>query len=292
VVHETGIHGGSDPRLIGALAVVAFAFGSTVLVAEAFDGEGAGHGGGHAEATAPAGLSLDLRTREVARGRRAELAFRVLGGDGRPVRDFQVEHERRMHLIVVRRDLTGFQHLHPRIDASGTWRTPIEVGRGGAYRVFADFKRDGQARVLSGNLRVDGPATARSLPGPSSLARTAGGYRVRLVAGASRPGRASTLRFEVERGGRAVHVEPYLGAGGHLVALREGDLAYLHTHPGAAGAGAHGEHAGEATPGRGDHDDAVAFETEFPTAARYRLFFQFKHRGRVRTAQFTRAVAA
>ena len=35
VVHETGIHGGPSPRLVGAIAAVAFVFGATVLIAEA-----------------------------------------------------------------------------------------------------------------------------------------------------------------------------------------------------------------------------------------------------------------
>jgi hypothetical protein len=34
VVHETGIHGGPSPRVVGAIAVVAFVFGATVLIAE------------------------------------------------------------------------------------------------------------------------------------------------------------------------------------------------------------------------------------------------------------------
>jgi hypothetical protein len=34
VVHETGIHGGPSPRLIGAIAVVATVFGTVVLVGE------------------------------------------------------------------------------------------------------------------------------------------------------------------------------------------------------------------------------------------------------------------
>ena len=34
--HETGIHGGPSPRVVGAIAVVAFMFGSAVLAAEAF----------------------------------------------------------------------------------------------------------------------------------------------------------------------------------------------------------------------------------------------------------------
>jgi hypothetical protein len=39
VVHETGIHGGPSPRLVGTIAAVAFVFGTVVLLAE-FIGEG------------------------------------------------------------------------------------------------------------------------------------------------------------------------------------------------------------------------------------------------------------
>ena len=38
VVHETGVHGGPSPRLIGAMATVAAVFGTVVLVSEALSG--------------------------------------------------------------------------------------------------------------------------------------------------------------------------------------------------------------------------------------------------------------
>ena len=58
---------------------------------------------------------------------------------------------------------------------------------------------------------------------------------------------------------------------GHLVALREGDLAFLHVHP---------------------KEGTTEFESTFPTVGRYRLFLQFKHDGRVHTAAFTQEVTA
>ena len=60
------------------------------------------------------GMKLELDRTDLERGRRDELRFRVVGAGGKPVRDFEVEHEKRMHLIVARRDMGGFQHLHPR----------------------------------------------------------------------------------------------------------------------------------------------------------------------------------
>ena len=38
VVHETGVHGGPSPTLVGALAVAAFVFGTAVLVADTLGG--------------------------------------------------------------------------------------------------------------------------------------------------------------------------------------------------------------------------------------------------------------
>ncbi|MEU7865015.1 hypothetical protein AB0B91_65845, partial [Nonomuraea sp. NPDC049141] len=63
---------------------------------------------------------------------------------------------------------------------------------------------------------------------------------------------------------------------GHLVALRQGDLAYLHVHP-------HGEPGdGRTRPG-----PEVSFSAEMPSAGAYRLYLDFKHGGVVRTAEFT-----
>ena len=177
------------------------------------------------------------------------------------MRDFEVEHEKRMHLIVVRRDGRGFQHLHPKLAADGTWSTPITLPDAGAYRVFADFKRDGEAHTLAADLTVDGDAELPRRSPPATDADTTDGYAVKLA----QDGSSRRLHDHPRR--PPVETEPYLGAGGHLVALREGDLAYLHVHPSGAG---------------------VEFETELEPGSRYRLYLQFKHEGRIHTAEFTR----
>ena len=117
---------------------------------------------------------------------------------------------------------------------------------------------------------MDGEADYRDLPAPESTATTSDGYEIGLDAHAGTAGEDAELAFTVERGGERVTPERYLGARGHLVALREGDLAFLHVHP---------------------DEDSLAFMAEFPTAGRYRLYLQFKHDGRVQTAAFTREVA-
>ena len=224
-------------------------------------------------AVADDGLTLALESAQLERARPSELRFAILSGRGQAVREFDVEHERRMHVIVVRRDGSGFQHLHPVLGADGTWSVPVTLPDAGSYRVFADFKYDGEAETLAADLTVDGPADYRRLPPPTDTADTGDGYKVRFDSDSVAAGREAELRFTVTRDGEAVRTEPYLGAGGHLVALREGDLAFLHVHPEEGGDG-----------------DAVAFVSEFPSAGRYRLYFQFKHEGRVHTAAFTQEV--
>ena len=231
-----------------------------------------GHGGGadpvRGLAVAENGLRLVVDDPELRRGQAERLRYRIVDERGATVRDFEVEATKRMHLVVARRDLTGFQHLHPEQAADGSWTVALRLDEPGSYRLFADFATGGKPHTLASDLRVDGSADLVDLPAPEPRARTSDGYDVRL------DGSGEDLRFTVMRGGRVVHVEPYLGAGGHLVALREGDLAFLHVHP---------------VTGEG-HDDSIRFGATFPTAGRYRLFLQFKHEGRVHTAAFTKAV--
>ena len=198
-------------------------------------------------------------------------AFRIERSPEQTVRDFQVEHTKRMHLIVVRSDLTGFQHLHPTMADEGTWRGSIRLRKGGEYRMFADFKHAGKRRTLAANVTVDGGFKRVRLPAPSPYARTDTGLDVGLYHHGSGAGEPTHVQFEVAEQGRPVTAElqPYLGAMGHLVAIREDDLEYLHTHPDGA---------------------APAFHVEYPTAGNYRVFVQFRHRGRVHTAAFTVAV--
>jgi hypothetical protein len=220
-------------------------------------------------AVAENGLRVEVERAELRRGVEETVAFRIVGDDGEVVRDFDVTHEKRMHLIVARRDLTGFQHLHPEMTADGTWSTKVVLPQAGSYRLFADFSHDGEAVTLASDLRVDGEADLRDLPPAEPTAVSDGGYDVRLDSSGARAGGESELRFTITRDGEPVETEPYLGAGGHLVALREGDMAFLHVHP---------------------NEDGVSFAATFPTEGRYRLFLQFQHEGRVQTVAFTQEV--
>jgi hypothetical protein len=243
------------------------------------DGEGGAHAHGGEHGSAPAGLAvadggLRLIAPGTARAGVAErFAFRIADGDGATVRDFEVEHTKRLHFIAVRRDLTGFQHLHPEQAADGTWSTPLTLPDAGAWRVYADFTpRGGSATTLASDVLIAGDFAPRALPAAAS-ATEVDGYDVALES--VRDGDETTLTYKITRAGRPVAVEPYLGADGHLVALRAGDLAYLHVHP------IDGDRTGE-----------IAFAAHYPSAGSYRLFLQFQVGGRVHTAALTQEVGA
>ncbi|MEV4525717.1 hypothetical protein [Streptosporangium sp. NPDC049304] len=260
--------------------------------AERGEGEGSERGA-HQHATAakapvvPAGLQVSQdgymlmpETDEVKVGKRTDFRFTVIGPDGSPVTGFTTQHDKKLHLIVVRRDLTGFQHLHPTQLGGGVWSVPLKLPAAGEYRAFADFAPEGAGPLTLGmDLSVAGDYRPKPLAVPAETA-TVGDYTVTLK-GDLIPGRTSMLTLSVAKDGEPVtDLEPYLAAYGHLVALRDGDLAYLHVHP-----------DGEPGDGRTTSGPNITFYAEVPSAGAYGLYLDFKHGGTVRTAAFTAATS-
>lgn len=224
-----------------------------------------------------AGYRLVPETASLPVGTRHDFRFQVSGPDGRVVTAFEERHEKPLHMIVVRRDLTGYQHLHPTMGDDGTWQIPLTLPEAGAWRAYADLAaRDTAGKVHELTLGVDlvaaGNFAPRPLPPPAREA-TVDGFTV-AVEGTPRVGSTQPLLFRVTSGGAPVsNLERYLGAYGHLVALREGDLGYVHVHP-------------EEELANG----AIKFWLAAPSAGSYRLFLDFQVAGVVRTAEFTLTV--
>lgn len=203
-----------------------------------------------------------------------ELAFTVTGPNGQPVTDFELDHEQEMHLIAVRADGQHFRHVHPERDERGIWSIPWQWQGAGSYRVFADFvpTETGQGLTLSTTVQVAGDYVP--VPAEQPVTQTSvDGFEV-AVEGELVAGKASRLTMTVTQDGEPVaELEPYLGAFGHLVALRDGDLAYLHVHP-------HGE-----APKAGETSGPdIVFEATAPTPGRYLLYLDFQVDGQVHTA--------
>jgi hypothetical protein len=219
---------------------------------------------------AAAGLRLRIEPGTLAAGRSTPLAVSLRDEEGSPVTELD-EHgdEPPLHLVLVRRDLSEYLHLHPRREGDD-FVVEARLPDPGAWRAYADFELDGDKIVLGRDLLVPGTYAPAPLPHPTRTAAS-GAYRVALDRAELVAGEEATLAFRVERDGAAVaDFEPYLGADGHLVAIRADDLSYLHVHPVERRAG-----------------DPLAFGAELSAPGRYALFLQFRHDGAVRTTRFT-----
>ena len=233
----------------------------------------------------PPGLSLAQDGYELSPVRapgtpdeRGTLSFAIVDPVGKPLLDYATVHDKQLHLIVVQSDGQHFAHVHPVLDrTAGTWSTPWTWHAAGSYRVFADFQpaQAGSAKLtLTRTVEVAGDFD----PSPPAATRTSDeidGYTVELD-GALTAGVSKQLTATVTRDGDPVTtLQPYLGAYGHLVALRVGDLAYLHVHPEGV----------EPIAGR-TGGPAVSFAATAPTAGRYLLYLDFKVDDTVHTATF------
>ena len=236
--------------------------------------EEAGHGDHGEDAAsetphAPGGLQVSEQGYTFEVLSEDPLRFVIDDPEGHAVQAYDLVHEKPMHLIVVGRDLSGYQHVHPTLSDDGVWSVDLDLAPG-TTRLIADFTpREGPALILGTDVQVAGDYAPAEPTSVRAVDRV-DGYRVRL-AGALVPGESSSLTATVRRNGRQVmDLQPYLGAYGHLVALREGDLAYLHMHPEEAGPG-----------------PEIPFLVEVPSAGRYRLHLDFRHGGTVHTVSFT-----
>lgn len=260
--HSDDHSGGEEPEAVGGEVGQSGAedHGSAVPVATGLSSESAGF----------RLTQVDAPTSSDVEG---ELALTVLGPDGQPTTDFDLSHEKELHLIVVGSDGSEFRHVHPERDQTGRWSIPWEWQAAGTYRVFADFVPAQTGETLTLSTMVQVPGEYDPMAAEPVADTTVDGFDV-AVSGDLTAGEASTLTMTISRDGAPVtELEPYLGAFGHLVALRDGDLAYLHVHP-------HGdEPAADETSG-----PEVVFEVTAPTPGRYLLFLDFKVDGQVRTA--------
>ncbi|MFZ0122369.1 MAG: hypothetical protein WBR33_10735 [Pseudonocardiaceae bacterium] len=223
-------------------------------------------------AIASQGYVLRPRTTRFTAGEFENFRFTVYASNGQPVTDFAQRGDRRMNFFVVRRDMTGYQHLYPVMDPDGTWTVPLDLDEPGSYRAFAEFL-PGTATTLV-TLGVDLEAPGLVEDGPISKVSTIAeldGYTV-VWTGDLVAGTVSRIGMHVMRDDLPVtDLDPVLGGAGHLVILREGDLAHLNVRPVAGPR----------------QDTAIDFDADVPTAGYYRMFLEFQHHGQLRTVEFT-----
>ena len=217
---------------------------------------------------------------QIPARREVTLEFRVLDPKtGRPVKQFEVIHEKLFHLFLVGYDLEYFAHLHPEFLPSGWFRLKTSLPKPGTYRLLADFDPTGGTPQLA----------ARTFSTAGFLAPLSGGLRPPPADLAPKKGENATASLTLEpaepiAGKKTMlffHIDPvegleqYIGAWAHLLAVSHDLIDTMHSHPFLADGGAD-----------------MQFNLFFPRAATYRLWMQFQRKGVVNTVAFTLPVRA
>lgn len=195
--------------------------------------------------------------------------------DGVPIEQFDINHEKLLHLIIISKDLSYFNHIHPEYKGRGVFEITDEFPMGGEYRLIADFKPSkGDSMTKMTWLEVEGDLIESKPVTPDiELAHVTDGKLVELFINEYAVKKEVTLKFSItgaESGNPITDLEPYLGAIGHVVVLSEDGENYVHVH---------------AEEGQGAGPDAL-FETSFPKSGIYKIWGQFQHQGQVFTAPF------
>lgn len=185
-----------------------------------------------------------------------------------------VEHEKKIHLIVVSEDLSWFAHIHPEYQADGSYTVAETFPNGGNYHLYADYRPSGGEHQLNKiDVNVKGKTlSAKTYSSPSNT-DVSGAFSVLLKPddGVFIANKAIHFDGVFTKNGKPMDVnllQNYLGAKGHMVAINTETKEYVHLHPEVEGVILH-------------------FHTTFEKAGTYRAWLQFMADGELHTTDFT-----
>ena len=266
-----------------------------------------------AKSGAPTGGASDVWTIKILNAK-----------SGAPVGDFETVHDKLMHLIVVKKDLSWFNHIHPKHEGNGVFTVAATLPSGGDFKLYADYTpKGGEQEVAQHEISAEGVSAAapklvadkmtgawmikKVLAHPEGEPQAKGGaaYQVAMMPMPAKlvAGKEAMLHFQIRdaKGKPIKDLQPYLGAMGHCVILSEDTESYLHSHPMEGGAKHDMSKMGDgkmdmskmkesAPPKSGGPD--VMFHTTVPKAGLYKAWGQFMHKGKIITAAFVLNVGA
>jgi hypothetical protein len=220
-------------------------------------------------------LQVNYSFAETTRsGKDNKLTIQVNDESGNSIQDFELEHEKLMHLIIVSEDLSYFDHIHPEYQGNGEFIVSVTFPSGGKYKLFADFVPKGSSKVVNSDMvQVEGDKEESIPLKESSLTQLVDEKEVTLSFDHMMSGMNLELNFNLkdnETNEPISDLQPYLGAVGHVVIISADTNTYLHVHP-----------MEEKTSG----PDAK-FMTNFPKPGIYKIWGQFKQNGTVITVPF------
>lgn len=230
----------------------------------------------HEESKPTITSSVSFQFDEVAQsGKDNKLNIQVSDESGNPIKEFKLEHEKLMHLIVVSEDLTYFDHIHPEYQGEGKFTVMSTFPTGGAYKLYADYVPKGFSKVVKSEMiQVEGNMRTETPLKEGALTQVIDSNEVKLTFDHLMAGMQTELNFnfqDVEKNEPIIDLQPYLGAVGHVVIISADTNTYLHVHP-----------VEEKATG-----PEATFMTTFPEPGIYKIWGQFKRDDHVFTVPFT-----
>src|SRR5215207_3556483 len=222
-------------------------------------------------------------------GRKTVLTISVTEASGTPVKDFDLVHDKLMHLIIVGEDLAYFAHIHPTLAGNdGNFTINHIFPESGRYKLWVDFKPKGGNQTLVTFLEdVKGlPAHSPRIPvydGVYIKESSDRNYRINLKLPQEKiiAKRDTDIVFSISDalGNPITDLESLMGAGGHSVIISSDIQDFLHVHP-----------TDEVEPNwkGGPH---IYFRTSFPKPGLYKAWGQFQHKDKIIMADFILEVA-
>jgi hypothetical protein len=214
---------------------------------------------------------------------------------GEPIKDFDVIHDKLMHLIIVNsEDLSHFAHIHPKLNKeTGVFSIVHTFAKAGKYKMWIDAKPKGGIQILTAfPFNVEGqpvhsPTNITSDKTFVKEVMTDGqSYQVTLDFQPEKlgVGMDTKMTFEIrDANGKPIsNLEPLMAAGGHCVIIGADAREFLHVHP--------AEEVDDIVSWRGG--PSVSFLANFPKPGLYRAWGQFQHEGKLLTVDFTFEVVA
>lgn len=228
----------------------------------------------------------------------ARVSFTIRRPSGAPLTSYRrgAGPHTGVHLIVVKRDLSTIVHRHPPIAANGRISETIDFPSPGPYRVLVDAYPGAKGAPRNFQLHADVRVAGRYRPQPLAPFRarqTVSGYRIALRAPrrlhAIEP--ATLTATVLDPAGKPVVFRPWYGALAHAIFFRAGSLDYFHTHVcGPDTPGCTSVLGGTTVTGTPAGPGQLHVGVLLPVAGTWRLFLQFRDRGRVVSAPFTLSV--
>ncbi|SHE50673.1 hypothetical protein SAMN05444392_101764 [Seinonella peptonophila] len=204
-----------------------------------------------------------------------EIRIVIKDKQGKPIPEFKINHEKKLHLIAVSEDLSYFDHLHPEWKGNGEFIVKTQFPIGGKYRLYADFIPQGGSQVIAKHdLDIQGETKNEPLEVEKTWTKAVDGKEITLQGGSNlKANRETQLTFSLkdERTKQPItNLQQYLGAVGHVVIISDDQEQYLHVHP---------------LEEKAQGPDAK-FATTFPSKGVYKIWGQFQHQGKVITVSY------